>query len=278
MNSLASIKKDYHRANSLESVEGGTSPTSVLGFNMQSCHIPSDVIHDSILDDKAGVLVAFESSMKLEEDLVSAVSDDDPLTFTDVLRIKRKKGEVYKDFQRDSFSSGEGGHDMYMGGITDVNIKDEHGNIVGHLVQEEGDEYLSSRRRRRLNLIVPNPRKPRTADYMCSLCSEAYQVIVGDNPWWAVYLQECPECKQQQVPRIDINSASNAIELDPNVMALYGEGVEDSGEEECEGSDEEGDEDISPLPCVEGDQEDLKRDVYPFDGEGLLAAEKQRNY
>jgi hypothetical protein len=57
-------------------------------------------------------------------------------------------------------------------------------------------------------------------------------------------------------------------------MALYGEGVEDSGEEECEGSDEEGDEDTSPLPSVEGDQEDLKRDGHPFDGEGLLAAEE----
>ena len=44
-----------------------------------------------------------------------------------------------------------------------------------------------------------------------------------------------------KIPRIDINAPSNAIELDPNVSALYGEGVADSGDE-CEdgsGADEE---------------------------------------
>ena len=143
------------------------------------------------------------------------------------------------------------------------------------------DEYISSRRRRRLNLIVPNPRKPRQADYMCSLCMEMYQVVVGDNPWWAVYSQQCPVCKQQQVPRIDINSASNAIELDPNVMALYGEGLEDSGDDECEGGSEEEDEvekeeddEAVAAAAAEADQEDLRRDVHPFDGEGLLAVEE----
>lgn len=40
----------------------------------------------------------------------------------------------------------------------------------------------------------------------------------------------------QQIPRIDINAPSNAIELDPNVAALYGEGVADSGDECGEGS------------------------------------------
>lgn len=142
------------------------------------------------------------------------------------------------------------------------------------------DEYISSRRRRRLNLIVPNPRKPRTADYMCSLCAEMYQVVVGDNPWWAVYSQQCPQCKQQQVPRIDINSASNAIELDPNVMALYGEGVEDSGDDECGGGSEEDeevekeDDDDAVAAAAQADLEDLRSDVHPFDGEGLLAAEQ----
>ena len=142
------------------------------------------------------------------------------------------------------------------------------------------DEYISSRRRRRLNLIVPNPRKPRTADYMCSLCAEMYQVVVGDNPWWAVYSQQCPQCKQQQVPRIDINSASNAIELDPNVMALYGEGVEDSGDDECGGGSEEDeevekeDDDEAVAAAAQAELEDLRSDVHPFDGEGLLAAEQ----
>ena len=33
-------------------------------------------------------------------------------------------------------------------------------------------DFLSVRKRRKLNTIVPNPRKPRTADYMCANCSE----------------------------------------------------------------------------------------------------------
>ena len=40
----------------------------------------------------------------------------------------------------------------------------------------------------------------------------------------------------RQIPRIDINAPSNAIELDPNVSALYGEGVADSSDECEEGS------------------------------------------
>ena len=48
---------------------------------------------------------------------------------------------------------------------------------------------------------------------------------------WAVYMHECPRCKQIQIPRLDINTPSNAIELDPNTMALYGEGLEDGGED-----------------------------------------------
>ena len=44
-------------------------------------------------------------------------------------------------------------------------------------------------------------------------------------------MHECPRCKQIQIPRLDINTPSNAIELDPNTMALYGEGLEDGGED-----------------------------------------------
>lgn len=113
----------------------------------------------------------------------------------------------------------------------------------GSVKEVNCDEYMTSRRRRRLNQIVPNPRKPRQADYTCSLCSEGYRCNVNDNPWWAVYMHECPRCKQIQIPRIDINVSSNAIELDPNNMALYGEGIEDSGDdvegEECYTDDEE---------------------------------------
>ena len=44
-------------------------------------------------------------------------------------------------------------------------------------------------------------------------------------------MHECPRCKQVQIPRLDITIPSNAIELDPNTMALYGEGLEDGGED-----------------------------------------------
>ena len=236
-----------------------------------------------------------------------------PVSYKDV-RIKRKLGlgGVYDDGPNSSISLDRVGGNMWAQTCTsssapihdtikieshffssssrkestitkkDVNTWNDKGAGCGE-EEDHGpkDEYISSRRRRRLNLIVPNPRKPRQADYMCSLCMEMYQVVVGDNPWWAVYSQQCPVCKQQQVPRIDINSASNAIELDPNVMALYGEGLEDSGDDDCEGGSEEEDEaekvdddEAVAAAAAEADQEDLRRDVHPFDGEGLLAVEE----
>lgn len=57
-------------------------------------------------------------------------------------------------------------------------------------------------------------------------------MMVHDNPWWAVYTHKCPRCHVMQIPRIDITAASNAVELDPNVVALYGEGVEESSSSE----------------------------------------------
>jgi len=104
-----------------------------------------------------------------------------------------------------------------------------------------GEEYISQRRRRRLNQIVPFPRKPRSAEYTCTACFDKYRIQVSDNPWWAVLRQECPKCLAVQIPRIDIAAPVNSIEHDPNVQALYGEGVEDSCEEDCE--DESDDED-----------------------------------
>ena len=34
------------------------------------------------------------------------------------------------------------------------------------------------------------------------LASQTYEVTVGDNPWWAIYSQQCPTCKQTQVGTI----------------------------------------------------------------------------
>lgn len=141
------------------------------------------------------------------------------------------------------------------------------------LVREE--EYMSSRRRRRLNQIVPNPRKPRSADYTCSNCGEGYNMTVDANPWWAVYKHDCPHCKTAMIPRIDISQASNAIELDPNVIALYGEGIDDSGDDadDFEYDDEEDDNNSHDNGSGEHmllEDKDAAEEEKVFDGDGLL--------
>jgi transcription elongation factor Elf1 len=171
---------------------------------------------------------------------------------------------------------------IYYSSATDPTI---NGSLSSNLSSNE-EEFVSSRRRRRLNQIVPNPRKPRQADYNCSVCNEAYSCIVQDNPWWAVYHHECPKCHLIQVPRIDIGLNSNAVENDPNVTALYGEGIDDSGDEGDEdscsedGNDNEDEENIlvsgdnNTSPNDELAAEDEVDDEKPFDGEGLLGQEE----
>lgn len=106
-----------------------------------------------------------------------------------------------------------------------VKAKQEVAISSMHASVSSVEEYISPKRRRRLNQIVPNPRKPRSAQYQCSRCSESYLMSVQENPWWAVFVHECPSCKVSQVPRLDINLACNAIDLDPNIVALYGEEI-----------------------------------------------------
>jgi len=144
---------------------------------------------------------------------------------------------------------------------------------------EDCEFRMSSKRRRRLSQIVPNPRKPRTADYSCSVCTEPYQRVVENNPWWAVYQHECPKCSSVQIPRLDIGLTSNAIELDPNVIALYGEGIDDGEVEGFEGyamyeemDDESCDEDAEMEEEFMEDEE-IKRDAFPFDSEGCLTTD-----
>lgn len=172
------------------------------------------------------------------------------------------------------------GSTIYYSSATDPTI---NGPLQTNVASEE--EYVSTRRRRRLNQIVPNPRKPRQADYNCSVCNEPYSCVVQDNPWWAVYHHECPKCHLLQVPRIDIGLQSNAVEHDPNVSALYGEGIDDSGDEgeesECGSDNECNDEGEDDVEGVENNangeevgQEDELDDEKPFDGDGLLAQEE----
>ena len=56
------------------------------------------------------------------------------------------------------------------------------------------------------------------------------------------YTNWCPHCKNKQIPRFDINLANNAIELDPNIVALYGEGMDDDDDDDCALDDDEEDE------------------------------------
>ena len=42
-------------------------------------------------------------------------------------------------------------------------------------------------------------RGPRTVEYICALCSEAYSSVCDYNPWWALAQHECPKCRKNQV-------------------------------------------------------------------------------
>lgn len=89
----------------------------------------------------------------------------------------------------------------------------------------------SSLRKAKVSQSVPNPRIPRTAEYTCYACDDTYSLSVVENSWWAVFRHQCPHCLKMQIPRIDINCTVNMIELDPNIIALYGESVDDSDDD-----------------------------------------------
>jgi hypothetical protein len=144
-------------------------------------------------------------------------------------------------------------------------------SINSHGLEFPEDEFrMTSKRRRRLSQIVPYPRKPRTVDYNCYVCNEMYSHVAEENPWWALYQHECPKCGSMQIPRLDISLSQNAIECDPNVTALYGEGVDDGEIEGFEGyTMYDSDDTVSVEEDVEGDND--PETVFPFDGDGLLS-------
>eukprot|EP01032_Pedospumella_encystans_P011780 gene11780-13673_t len=84
---------------------------------------------------------------------------------------------------------------------------------------------LSLPQQQLLRIIVPIPRGSRVAQYICSVCNVSYMQTVSSNPWWALYTHKCNHCKQLQIPRIDIGTWVNSVELDPYNAALYGDGV-----------------------------------------------------
>jgi len=60
---------------------------------------------------------------------------------------------------------------------------------------------------------------PRSVEYICGLCNEAYTSTSDVNPWWALRQQDCPKCGKKQVPRIDISAPANAIQYHPALLA-----------------------------------------------------------
>jgi hypothetical protein len=40
---------------------------------------------------------------------------------------------------------------------------------------------------------------PRSVEYICALCSEAYTSTCDYNPWWALAQHDCPKCRKTQV-------------------------------------------------------------------------------
>lgn len=88
---------------------------------------------------------------------------------------------IRKVIKSEADSSG-GGSAREPGGETGLLSKMEE--------EGEGEEQLcemSARRRRKLSAIVPYPRRPRMADYSCSVCTEPYQVGIvrasSLTPW-----------------------------------------------------------------------------------------------
>lgn len=69
--------------------------------------------------------------------------------------------------------------------------------------------------------IEQSRRKPFAANFRCSLCRRTYLNTVYDNPWYVNVREQCPHCKECQMPTIDIDVPINARELDPNVESFY---------------------------------------------------------
>jgi hypothetical protein len=44
---------------------------------------------------------------------------------------------------------------------------------------------------------------PRSVEYICALCSEAYTSTCDYNPWWALAQHDCPKCRKTQVRLLD---------------------------------------------------------------------------
>lgn len=88
---------------------------------------------------------------------------------------------------------------------------------------------LSSRQRKRQRSLAPVLSAPRTVSYECALCKESYPSEISSNPWWSLFLHECPRCHRMQIPRVDAASAAVSVDYIHAVCAEEGEGCDSDG-------------------------------------------------
>ncbi|CAN0565034.1 unnamed protein product [Ectocarpus sp. 12 AP-2014] len=89
--------------------------------------------------------------------------------------------------------------------------------------------HQSSRQRKRQRSLAPVLSAPRTVNYECSLCKESYPSEIASNPWWSLFLHECPRCHRMQIPRVDAASAAVSVDYIHAVCAEEGEGCDSDG-------------------------------------------------
>ncbi|CAM9595980.1 unnamed protein product [Ectocarpus sp. 8 AP-2014] len=101
--------------------------------------------------------------------------------------------------------------------------------------------HQSSRQRKRQRSLAPVLSAPRTVSYECSLCKESYPSEIASNPWWSLFLHECPRCHRMQIPRVDAASAAVSVDYIHAVCAEEGEGCDSDGygSDSCSDSDDD---------------------------------------
>ena len=74
--------------------------------------------------------------------------------------------------------------------------------MLHHQAAQAAQVTLSAAAGRKKSLHVKIQGKkggPRSVEYICALCSEAYSSSCDCNPWWALAQHECPKCHKTQV-------------------------------------------------------------------------------
>ena len=259
----------FDNVESRHSRDGTTTPSSPITSDNSSTNENNDSKNESNSDSNRSISINSDSSFKeqgLPQNLSNksnvVSSSSDSYSSSDKNGKKRKRGTVSDDSQEEErlgdistmHAMKSQGSDVVDSKVTSESVpslslvapsknshnsgSNNHSNFPIEGIWMEADLHSrasasssSAKREANLSQLVPNPRKSRLAEYTCYLCDQQYSQNVVENSWWAVFRHECPHCNQMQVPRIDITASINAIELDPNIVSLYGEGFEESDDE-----------------------------------------------